>query len=191
MKEIAPASTGYEEGLEAGRRVASSWKPSRLTLPEKWRAAATEAANICGAGRGDLSEILANLERWSRENLLDYATDLHRRKVDAPSGTALMLGDAAAQGRGSDLKTLRRGPYDGPDAKRETGTIGFAVRRSGGVIGEHEVLFGAEKELIRLSHTALDRSVFAEGALHAAAWAAGQAPGLYDMNDVLGLGHTG
>ncbi len=83
MKEIAPASTGYEEGLEAGRRVASSWKPSRLTLPEKWRAAATEAANICGAGRGDLSEILANLERWSRENLLDYATDLHCRKVDA------------------------------------------------------------------------------------------------------------
>lgn len=115
----------------------------------------------------------------------------HRMKVDAPSGTALMLGAAAAAGRGAPLSELKAAPYDGPDAQRQPGQIGFSVRRAGGVIGEHEVLFGAEKELIRLSHTALDRSVFAEGALHAAAWAAGQAPGLYDMNDVLGLGHTG
>lgn len=115
----------------------------------------------------------------------------HRMKADAPSGTALMLGEAAAEGRGGALSELRSAPYDGPDARRETGRIGFSVRRAGGVIGEHEVTFGAEKELIRLSHTALDRSVFAEGALHAAIWAARQAPGLYDMNDVLGLGHTG
>ena len=115
----------------------------------------------------------------------------HRMKADAPSGTALMLGAAAAAGRGAPLGELRSAPYDGSDARRETGKIGFSVRRAGGVIGEHEVTFGSEKELIRLSHTALDRSVFAEGALHAAIWAAGQAPGLYDMNDVLGLGHTG
>ncbi|MFN3607739.1 MAG: 4-hydroxy-tetrahydrodipicolinate reductase [Hyphomonas sp.] len=115
----------------------------------------------------------------------------HRMKADAPSGTALMLGAAAAQGRGAPLSDLRAAPYDGPDARRETGQIGFSVRRAGGVIGEHEVTFGSEKELIRLSHTALDRSVFAEGALHAASWAAAQPPGLYDMNDVLGLSHTG
>ncbi len=115
----------------------------------------------------------------------------HRLKADAPSGTALMLGEAAAAGRGAHLKTLRAAPYDGPEAKRETGRIGFAVRRAGGVIGEHDVTFGSEKELIRLSHTALDRSVFAGGALHAAAWASGQPPGLYNMNDVLGLSHTG
>lgn len=115
----------------------------------------------------------------------------HRMKADAPSGTALMLGEAAAEGRGAPLAKLRSAPYDGPDAQRETGRIGFSVRRAGGVIGEHEVTFGSEKELIRLSHTALDRSVFAEGALHAAIWAAQQSPGLYDMNDVLGLGHTG
>jgi 4-hydroxy-tetrahydrodipicolinate reductase len=115
----------------------------------------------------------------------------HRMKADAPSGTALMLGEAAAEGRGAPLSELRSVPYDGPNARRETGRIGFSVRRAGGVIGEHEVTFGSEKELIRLSHTALDRSVFAEGALHAAIWAAQQSPGLYDMNDVLGLGHTG
>lgn len=115
----------------------------------------------------------------------------HRMKADAPSGTALMLGEAAAEGRGAPLPDLRAAPYDGPHASRLTGQIGFAVRRAGGVIGEHEVTFGSEKELIRLSHTALDRSVFAEGALHAAAWAASQPPGLYSMNDVLGLGHTG
>lgn len=115
----------------------------------------------------------------------------HRMKVDAPSGTALMIAEAAAEGRGADLKSLRAGPYDGADARRETGKIGFSVRRAGGVIGEHEVMFGSEKELIRLSHTALDRSVFAEGALHAASWAARQPPGFYNMNDVLGLGHTG
>lgn len=115
----------------------------------------------------------------------------HRMKADAPSGTALMLGDAAAAGRGAPLADLRAAPYDGPEARRVTGEIGFSVRRAGGVIGEHEVTFGAEKEVIRLSHTALDRSVFAEGALHAAQWAAARPPGLYNMNDVLGLGHTG
>lgn len=111
----------------------------------------------------------------------------HRRKVDAPSGTALMLGDAAASGRGSDLKTLRQAPYDGPDAERERGKIGFSVRRSGGVIGEHEVTFGSDREVITLAHSALDRSVFAHGALAAARWALRQPPGLYDMTDVLGL----
>ena len=83
MREVVPATNGYEEGLEAGKQVAGSWKPSRLTLPEKWRAATIEGPNACGVGRKDLNEILADLERWSREDLLEYAADLHRRKLDA------------------------------------------------------------------------------------------------------------
>lgn len=111
----------------------------------------------------------------------------HRRKVDAPSGTALMLGEAAARARGEALGSVRRGPYDGPDAERAQGQIGFAVRRSGGVIGEHEVTFGSDREVIGLSHTALDRSVFADGAIKAARWALSQGPGLYGMDHVLGF----
>lgn len=111
----------------------------------------------------------------------------HRRKVDAPSGTALMIGEAAAAGRGETLKHVKAPPYDGPSAKREPGSIGFAVRRMGDVIGEHEVTFGSDKELVSIGHVALDRSVFAEGAIEAARWAVNAEPGLYDMNDVLGL----
>ena len=114
----------------------------------------------------------------------------HRLKVDAPSGTALMLGEAAAEGRGKALKDVLAAPYLGTDAARKDGEIGMAVRRAGGIYGEHEVLFGSPRELLRLSHVALDRAVFAEGAIHAATWAADQKPGLYGMDDVLGLGHT-
>ncbi|MEQ9504945.1 MAG: 4-hydroxy-tetrahydrodipicolinate reductase [Hyphomonas sp.] len=115
----------------------------------------------------------------------------HRLKVDAPSGTALMLGEAAAEGRGRALKEVLAEPYLGADAARKEGEIGMAVRRAGGIYGEHEVMFGSPRELLRLSHMALDRAVFAEGAVHAAVWAASQKPGLYGMDDVLGLGHTG
>lgn len=111
----------------------------------------------------------------------------HKHKVDAPSGTALMLGAAAASGRGKDLSAVKRAPYDGPDAKRDAGEIGFSVRRSGGVIGDHEVTFGSEMEIVSLRHTALDRAVFAHGAIKAAEWCVQQTPGLYDMSDVLGL----
>lgn len=114
----------------------------------------------------------------------------HRLKVDAPSGTALMLGEAAAEGRGRKLGDLLAKPYLGPSAARKEGEIGMAVRRGGGIYGEHEVMFGATREVLRLSHMALDRTVFADGAVAAAEWAATRPPGLYDMNDVLGLGHT-
>jgi 4-hydroxy-tetrahydrodipicolinate reductase len=114
----------------------------------------------------------------------------HRLKMDAPSGTALMLGEAAAAGRGKSLKALQAAPYLGADAQRREGEIGMAVRRAGGIYGEHEVMFASARETLRLSHMALDRTVFAEGALQAAIWAAGQKPGLYSMSDVLGLGHT-
>ena len=83
MREIIPASNGYEEGVAAGKQVSGSWQPSRLTLPEKWRIATQESPNACGAGQRALSEILADLGRWSREDMLNYAADLHRRKMDA------------------------------------------------------------------------------------------------------------
>ncbi len=111
----------------------------------------------------------------------------HRRKVDAPSGTALMLGAAAAEGRGRTLKDLHLAPRDGVAEPRPEGGIGFAVRRAGGIVGEHEVMFASEREVLRLSHDALDRSLFADGAIAAARWAAAQKPGLYAMSDVLGL----
>ncbi|MAP94189.1 MAG: 4-hydroxy-tetrahydrodipicolinate reductase [Ponticaulis sp.] len=111
----------------------------------------------------------------------------HRHKVDAPSGTALLLGEAAAKGRGAALSDLRLPPYDGLTGERPPGRIGFSVRRSGGVIGEHQVTFGSMEETLSLSHTALDRKVFARGALRAAKWVSAQPPGWYSMRDVLGL----
>lgn len=111
----------------------------------------------------------------------------HRRKVDAPSGTALMLGEAAANGRGVDLAEVRSAPYDGVGEPRQTGKIGFASLRAGGVVGEHTVMFASEDEVLTLSHSAIDRSLFAKGAVAAAAWVRNRRPGLYDMQDVLGF----
>lgn len=111
----------------------------------------------------------------------------HRRKVDAPSGTALLLGEAAAKGRGADLSKAAVRVRDGQTGPRNSGDIGFAVLRAGGIVGEHSVLFGGEQEVITLSHQALDRALFARGAVAAAKWAAGRKPGLYAMRDVLGV----
>jgi 4-hydroxy-tetrahydrodipicolinate reductase len=111
----------------------------------------------------------------------------HRKKMDAPSGTALMLGDAAASGRGHDLSDLRSPPYDGITEPRKTGSIGFSSVRAGGIIGEHTVLFASDDEVLTLSHSAIDRSLFAKGAVAAAAWVRSRRPGLYDMQDVLGF----
>ncbi len=111
----------------------------------------------------------------------------HRHKVDAPSGTALLLGEAAARGRGIDLAENSVRSRDGHTGPRETGTIGFATLRGGSVVGEHSVIFAGEGERISLSHHAQDRANFANGALKAALWAWGEKPGLYNMRDVLGL----
>jgi 4-hydroxy-tetrahydrodipicolinate reductase len=111
----------------------------------------------------------------------------HKRKVDAPSGTALMLGDAAARGRGEALKALEVRARDGLTGPRREGSIGFAVSRGGGIVGEHSAIFAAEDEILTLSHSARDRSLFARGAVEAAAWLGGRPPGLYDMQDVLGF----
>ena len=111
----------------------------------------------------------------------------HKHKVDAPSGTALMLGEAAAKGRGVSLKNHQVLSRNGRGDARAEGQIGFAALRGGGVIGAHDVRIASELEMISLSHEAFDRSVFASGAVTAALWAAGRPKGLYDMKDVLGL----
>lgn len=110
----------------------------------------------------------------------------HRFKVDAPSGTALMLGEASARGRDVGLDDVAKRTRDGVTGPRSAGEIGFAVLRGGSIVGEHSVSFLAEGERLTLSHAAGDRSMFARGAIAAALWVAGQPPGEYDMRDVLG-----
>jgi 4-hydroxy-tetrahydrodipicolinate reductase len=111
----------------------------------------------------------------------------HNRKIDAPSGTALLLGRAAADGRGIDLDQRSVRSRDGHTGARESGDIGFATLRGGTVVGEHSVIFAGPAERIEFVHKAEDRMLFARGALKAALWARGQKPGLYSMADVLGL----
>ncbi|MBC7154228.1 MAG: 4-hydroxy-tetrahydrodipicolinate reductase [Rhodobacteraceae bacterium] len=111
----------------------------------------------------------------------------HRHKVDAPSGTALMLGEAAAHGRGVALSDVRDAPRDGITGARARGHIGFSAIRGGDIVGEHDVIFAGEGERLILRHVATDRGIFARGALRAALWGIGRAPGAYDMTDVLGL----
>jgi 4-hydroxy-tetrahydrodipicolinate reductase len=112
----------------------------------------------------------------------------HNRKVDAPSGTALMFGRAAAAGRGVDLDQRSVRSRDGHTGARQKGDIGFAALRGGSVVGEHSVIFAGPGERVELVHRAEDRMLFARGALKAAMWTRGQKPGLYSMADVLGLG---
>ncbi len=111
----------------------------------------------------------------------------HRHKVDAPSGTALMLGEAAAEGRGVDLGDVRDSGRDGITGARAPGAIGFSAVRGGDIVGEHEVLFAGPGERIKISHIATDRRLFARGALKAALWGLDKKPGQYSMTDVLGL----
>lgn len=111
----------------------------------------------------------------------------HHHKVDAPSGTALMLGEAAAEGRGVALADVADRGRDGITGARKRGDIGFVAIRGGDIVGEHDVLFAAPGERITLRHVATDRAVFARGALRAALWGQGKSPGAYDMVDVLGL----
>ncbi len=111
----------------------------------------------------------------------------HNQKVDAPSGTALLLGRAAAEGRGIDLDKHSVRERDGHTGARKSGDIGFATLRGGTVVGDHTVIFAGQAERIELTHKAADRMIFARGALHAAMWAQKQKPGLYSMMDVLGL----
>ncbi len=112
----------------------------------------------------------------------------HRQKVDAPSGTAVAIGRAVARGRGTTLEQAgREGGREGHTGPRGTGSIGFAALRGGQVVGEHTLLFAAASEHIALTHRSFDRRAYAVGAVRAARWLAGRGPGLYGMEDVLGL----
>ncbi|MGQ0558039.1 MAG: 4-hydroxy-tetrahydrodipicolinate reductase [Sphingosinicella sp.] len=118
---------------------------------------------------------------------IEIAEMHHRHKADAPSGTALMLGDAAAQARKQQLADVAARGRDGMTGPRATGSIGFAALRGGSVAGDHRVIFASEGERLELSHVAESREIFARGALRAAVWLAGQPPGRYAMAHLLGL----
>ncbi len=111
----------------------------------------------------------------------------HNRKIDAPSGTALGLGRAAARGRGVDFEKASVLSREGQTGARRRGDIGFAALRGGDIVGEHSVIFAGAGERVEISHKAAGRHIYASGAIRAAQWAAGRSPGLYDMTDVLGL----
>lgn len=111
----------------------------------------------------------------------------HRHKVDAPSGTALRLGEVVAQARGQRLADVAAWSRHGHTGPRVTGAIGFAVVRAGDIVGDHRVMFATDGEIVEIRHHASSRRTFAAGAVRAARWLAGRAPGLYDMQDVLGL----
>lgn len=121
----------------------------------------------------------------------DYDAEIvemhHRLKRDAPSGTALALGRAVAEGREVAFDAVRLPAREGETGVRPVGGIGFAALRGGAIVGEHEVRFTSPAEQLSILHRAFDRAVFAQGAIRAAIWAAGRAPGLYDMSDVIGL----
>ncbi|MEY4952601.1 MAG: hypothetical protein RL299_1025, partial [Pseudomonadota bacterium] len=155
--------------------------------------AAAETIPVLQTGNTSLGvTLLAHLVREAASKLgedwdIEIAETHHRMKVDAPSGTALLLGEAAAKGRGIDLASHSARGRDGITGARASGEIGFASLRGGSVAGDHSVLFLGDSERLSLSHLAEDRSIFAKGAVRAAQWLIGKAPGRYTMPEVLGL----
>lgn len=165
-------------------------------LEESHHAAIDEAARavpVLQTGNTSLGvTLLAHLVREAAARLgPDWDVEIvemhHRNKVDAPSGTALLLGEAAAKGRGIDLSAHSERGRDGQTGARAPGAIGFAALRGGTVAGDHSVILAGERERITLSHMAEDRMIFAHGAVKGARWLIGKAPGRYGMAQVLGL----
>jgi len=191
----APAATVEFSGYAAQARIVHVIGTTGCSAADEARiAAAARHATIVKSGNMSVGvNLLAALvERAARalpagEFDIEVLEMHHRHKVDAPSGTALLLGEAAARGRDVALADNSVRVRDGHTGARETGSIGFATLRGGSVIGEHSVLFAGTGERIVLSHHAEDRSLFARGAVTAALWARGRKPGLYSMRDVLGL----
>jgi 4-hydroxy-tetrahydrodipicolinate reductase len=158
---------------------------------EKIKAAARRAVIVKSGNMSVGVNLLAALVKRVAMTLDDFDIEIlemhHNQKVDAPSGTALLLGRAAAEGRGVDLEARAVRARTGHTGARKPGDIGFAALRGGSVVGEHSVIFAGPAERLELTHKAEDRMIFARGALRAALWARGQKPGLYSMTDVLGL----
>ena len=191
----APAATLVYAGYAAQARIVhvigtTGWQPEQ----EAALHAAARHATLVKSGNMSLGVNLLSVLVEQAARALDAAGfDIevvemhHKHKIDAPSGTALLLGEAAAAGRGIDLGENSVRSRDGFTGPRETGTIGFATLRGGSVIGDHRVIFAGEGERIELSHIAQDRTNFATGAIKAALWARGKGPGYFNMRDVLGL----
>jgi 4-hydroxy-tetrahydrodipicolinate reductase len=191
----APAPTVEMAGLAAQARIAHVIGTTGLSGDDLQHiAAAAWHAPIVRSGNMSLGvNLLAQLVRAGARALgADFDIEIvemhHRMKVDAPSGTALMLGEAAAEGRGIDLAGHSARGRDGVTGARKRADIGFVSLRGGTVVGDHSVIFAGEGERIVLSHHAENRGLFARGALQAALWARGRKPGLYSMADVLGMG---
>jgi len=190
----APAASIALARMAAGAGVAHVIGTTGFDAAQE---AALEAAGQGGVTvrSGNMSlgvNLLAQLVRQVAAALdADYDIEIveahHRHKVDAPSGTALMLGQAAAEGRGVSLDTVADRGRDGITGARGHGHIGFSAIRGGDIIGEHDVIFAADGERIILRHVASDRALFARGALKAAEWARGRTAGRYSMLDVLGI----
>lgn len=190
----APAATVEFAALAAQARAVhvigtTGLEPQHLARIE----AASRHATIIRAGNMSLGvNLLVRLTQKVAAALdADWDVEIveahHRMKVDAPSGTALMLGQAAAEGRGVSLDDAKVSGRDGITGARAKGSIGFSAIRGGDIVGEHDVIFAGEGERIVLRHLATDRAIFARGALRAAVWGQGQKPGQYDMMDVLGI----
>jgi 4-hydroxy-tetrahydrodipicolinate reductase len=159
---------------------------------EKIRAAARHAVIVQSGNMSLGVNLLAGLVKQAAAALgpefdIEILEMHHRHKVDAPSGTAYLLGEAAARGRGIELAAHSASGRHGQTGARREGDIGFAALRGGSVTGDHSVVFAGPRERLTLSHHAEDRSLFASGALRAALWGRGKKPGLYSMADVLGL----
>ncbi len=190
---IPAATLAFAELTAAAGKVHIIGTTGHSAEEEAVIAKAASRATIVKAGNFSMGvNLLAALTRSVAQTLNeDYDIEIlemhHAKKIDAPSGTALMLGRAAAEGRGVDLSDRSVRGRDGMTGARRPGDIGFASLRGGTVVGDHSVIFAGPAERIELTHRAEDRMIFARGALHAALWARGQKPGLYSMADVLGL----
>ena len=191
----APAATIEFAGLAAQARIVHVIGTTGCSADDDAKiAAAARHARIVKSGNMSLGVNLLGVLAEKAARALgpaDWDIEIvemhHRHKVDAPSGTALLLGEAAARGRGLALADKSVRVRDGHTGPREAGTIGFATLRGGSVVGDHAVILAGEGELVTLSHSATDRNIFARGAVKAALWARDKKPGLYSMLDVLGL----
>lgn len=191
----APAASVEFAGYAAQARIVHVIGTTGCSSEDDARiAAAARHATIVKSGNMSLGvNLLAELVAQAARALGPDDFDIeilemhHRHKVDAPSGTALMLGEAAAAGRDIKLSESSVRVRDGHTGARQAGSIGFASLRGGSVVGDHSVIFAGTGERLTLTHNAEDRSIFARGAVKAALWAQGRKPGLYTMRDVLGL----
>jgi len=190
-----PASSVEFAGYAAQARIAHVIGTTGCSADDNAKiAAAARHAAIVKSGNMSLGvNLLAVLVEQAARALDadDFDIEIlemhHKHKVDAPSGTALLLGEAAAAGRGIPLEGNDVRVRDGHTGVRKTGSIGFATLRGGSVVGDHSVMLAGTGERITLAHHAEDRAIFARGAVKAALWARGRKPGLYSMRDVLGL----